>query len=162
MICEKCGVNTATTHIRTVVNGVVHEKHLCSLCASAENYSDAKTNNLSQMLSSMLDNTHISLSNDNVTKCNCCGNTFSDIVNSGKCGCSNCYTTFYEQLLPSLKRLHGSIKHIGKKPNLKNYEKASDDNIDELRELLKSLVKEEKYEEAAVIRDKIKNMEREA
>lgn len=161
MLCEKCGVKNATTHIRTVVNGVVNEKYLCSDCALVESYNDSKTNNLSQMLSSMFDNTHTVLSNSNHIKCNCCGSTFSDIVNSGKCGCSECYTAFYEQLLPSLKRLHGSIKHVGKRPDFKYSENTKDD-ISALREQLKKLVEEEKYEEAAVIRDKIKSMECEA
>ena len=159
MLCEKCGVNNATTHIRSIINGSVYEKHLCSTCALNEGYGEPKSNNLSQLLSSMLDNTHTALSNDKAKKCSCCGNTFADIVNSGKCGCSECYDVFYEQLLPSLKRLHGSIKHIGKKPELKGDEKTPDATVKELRELLNSLVREEKYEEAAVIRDKIKSME---
>lgn len=157
MICEKCGVNKATTHIRTVVNGVVCEKHLCSNCAANESNYDIKNNNLTQILSNMFIDM-ATPSQNKITRCNCCGSTYADIADSGKCGCSECYTTFYEQLLPYFKRVHGSTQHIGKK--LKISENTNETNtIDELREVLKQLIKEENYEQAAVIRDKIKSLQ---
>ena len=160
MLCEKCGKNSATTHIRSVINGKVTEKHLCGYCAANEGYSDIKGNNLSQMLSSMFGDTLSAASNIQLTRCSCCGSTFSDIAESGKCGCPECYTTFYDQLLPYFKRVHGSTKHIGKVPNrAPNTVKQSKDTVEELRSLLSHLVREEKYEQAAVVRDKIKKLE---
>ena len=160
MLCEKCGKNNATTHIRTVVNGVVNEKHLCAHCAAGENYGDIKGNNLSQMLSSMFGDTLTVTPKSQVTRCSCCGSTFADIAKNGKCGCPECYTTFYEQLLPYLKRVHGSTKHIGKTPEpvpIATNEKV--DTIEDLRLKLNQLVSEEKYEQAAIIRDQIKQLE---
>ena len=163
MLCEKCGKTAATTHIRSVINGKVTEKYLCSHCAAYEGYGDIKGSNLSQMLSSMFGDTASALKNTQVTRCSCCGSTFSDIAKSGNCGCTECYTTFYEQLLPYLKRVHGSTKHIGKIPSRASVTKKTDkDNIDELRALLSRLVGEEKYEQAAVVRDKIKELEGDA
>lgn len=157
MLCEKCGVNTATTHIRTVVNGEVYERHLCGNCAMSEGYADIKNNSLTQMLSDMFGDTV--LPNDNkITRCSCCGSSFSDIADSGKCGCSECYTTFYKQLLPYFKRVHGNIQHIGKKAIGAQAEN-KDGAIDELRSLLKKLIEEENYEQAAVVRDKIKGLQ---
>lgn len=163
MLCEKCGKTGATTHIRSVINGVVHEKHLCANCAANEGYSNIKGNNLSQMLSSMFGDTVSLQKNSQVTRCSCCGSSFSDIAQSGKCGCPECYTTFYEQLLPYLKRVHGSTKHIGKVPNRVSVAKQEiKDNIYELRSLLSRLVQQEKYEQAAVVRDEIKKLEGDA
>lgn len=163
MLCEKCGKTAATTHIRSVINGKVTEKYLCSHCAADEGYGDIKGSNLSQMLSSMFGDTANAPKNTQVTRCGCCGSNFSDIAKSGKCGCPECYTTFYEQLLPYLKRVHGSTKHIGKIPSRVSVaEKTDKDNIDELRALLNRLVGEEKYEQAAVVRDKIKELEGDA
>ncbi len=153
MLCEKCGVNTATTHIRTVVNGVAEEKHLCSYCASSLGNTDIKNNNLTQILSNMFGDTVLPQENK-VTCCSCCGSTFQDIVNSGKCGCSECYITFYEQLLPHLKKVQGSIEYVGKKIVRENNYKS----IDELNNQLKELIKEENYEQAAIVRDKIKKL----
>lgn len=160
MLCEKCGKMAATTHIHSVVNGIVTEKHLCGYCAASENYGDIKGNNLSQMLSSMFGDALGTVSASQLTRCSCCGSTFSDIAKSGKCGCAECYTTFYEQLLPYFKRVHGSTKHIGKIPNrVTSLDSNDKDGVESLRMLLSQLVSEEKYEQAAIVRDKIKNLE---
>ncbi len=156
LLCDKCGKNTATTHIRSVINGVVTEKNLCSHCAAIEGYGNANNNNLSQMLFSMFDDTH--KSKTTATRCECCGTTFNDIAQSGKCGCPDCYKTFYRQLLPYIKRVHGSTHHIGKTLDNTNCVK-NDDTVDQLRNQLKQLIGEEKYEEAAIVRDKIKDLE---
>ena len=117
MLCEKCGKNNATTHIRSVVNGVVTEKHLCACCAANEGYSDMQGNNLTQLLSSMFGDIMAANSSMGAVRCKCCGGAFADIAESGKVGCPECYKTFYNELLPYLKRVHGSTKHIGKIPN---------------------------------------------
>lgn len=159
MLCEKCGKKSATTHIRSVINGEVFEKHLCDICAASEGYGDKKGNNLSQMLSSMFDNSIKNSTNSQYTRCNCCGSNFDDIAKSGKCGCPECYTTFYQQLLPYLKRVHGSTKHIGKIPTNIAPSETKADKVSELRKLLNQLVKDENYEQAAVVRDQIKQLE---
>lgn len=159
MLCEKCGKVSATTHIRSVINGMIIEKHLCEHCAASEGYS-VKGNSISQMLSSMLGDSSTNVSKPNITRCSCCGCAFSDISQSGKCGCPECYNTFYKQLLPYFKRIHGSTKHIGKIPNYTSMSERQE-SVEELRRLLTQLVSEEKYEDAAVIRDKIKKLEEE-
>ena len=163
MLCEKCGKNHATTHIRSVVNGVVHEKNLCGYCAAAEGYNELPDNSLTQMLASMFGDVLISNSKSKSTYCECCGASFSDIAESGKVGCPQCYKTFYNELLPYLKRVHGSIKHTGKIPNRAPLTVApKQDSVEALRMRLTELVRQEKYEEAAVLRDKIKKLEEEA
>lgn len=157
MLCEKCGKNHATTHIKTVVNGVVKEYNLCAYCAANEGYT---TNSLAGMLASMFGEISNSELTKHQTKCNVCGSTFSDIAKTGKVGCSECYNTFYDELLPYLKRVHGSTKHAGKMPNSAPLMvKPQTQTVEDLRNELSRLVAEEKYEQAAVIRDKIKEME---
>ena len=38
MMCQNCGKNPATTHIKTIVNGKLAEYDLCSECARAKGY----------------------------------------------------------------------------------------------------------------------------
>ena len=160
MLCEKCGKNNATTHIRSVVNGVVTEKHLCACCAANEGYSDMQGNNLTQLLSSMFGDIMAANSSMGAVRCKCCGGAFADIAESGKVVCPECYKTFYNELLPYLKRVHGSTKHIGKIPNKAPLAvKADEETVEGLRMLLNQLVREENYEQAAVVRDKIKKLE---
>ena len=159
MLCEKCGKRIATTHIRTVINGVAYDKNLCEECAMEQGVNLSTHNSLSDMLASMF----TELRNDrqeNEKRCPVCGATFSDIANSGKAGCAECYNTFKTELLPYLKRVHSSTKHIGKIPDNVSFTDAPQtDGIAKLREELNRLIAEENYEQAAVIRDKIKEME---
>ena len=37
-------------------------------------------------------------------------------MRSGHAGCPECYHTFYDRLLPVVQRIHGSVRHRGKKP----------------------------------------------
>lgn len=160
MLCQKCGKNTATTHIRTVVGGVVKELNLCSHCAAEEGYTSLSHNSLAGMLASMFGEAVQLGSAHQSVKCPVCDSSFSDIAKSGKVGCAHCYKTFNAELLPYLKRLHGSTKHVGKVPNraplIVREEKGT---VESLKSELNRLVSEEKYEQAAVIRDKIKEME---
>ena len=117
MLCDKCGKNNATTHIKQIINGVVTERNLCSSCAAEEGYSKFPHGGLADMLASMFGDISGLGIESNETRCPVCGSRFSDIAETGKAGCAECYKTFYSELLPYLKRVHGSVKHIGKVPN---------------------------------------------
>ena len=156
MFCEKCGKNYATTHIKTVVNGIVREYNLCSECAAKSGYG---SNSITGMLASMLGDMALPAVKSQ-KHCSVCGATFSDIAKTGKMGCGECYKTFKDEILPYIKRVHGATKHAGKIPNrapliLRPKEKT----VADLRQELSRLVAEEKYEQAAIVRDKIKEME---
>lgn len=159
MLCHNCGKNIATTHIRRIVNGVVSEKNLCAECAANEGYGKMGQNSLMDMLSSMFGDTLLPDSHIAEDKCECCGATFSKIASTGKMGCPKCYDKFKAQLLPYLKRVHGSVNHIGKKLSNEQLIISPTDKISELRKKLTELVKNEKYEEAAIVRDEIKKYE---
>lgn len=162
MLCDKCGKNNATTHIRSVVNGVVKERNLCGYCAAKEGVGSIGHNSLTQMLASMFGDSLALGTNTAKVRCSCCGSSFSDIAESGKVGCSECYKTFYSELLPYLKRVHGSISHSGKIPNRAPLAvKPKEETVSSLRMELNRLVSEEKFEEAAIVRDKIKKLEEE-
>ena len=161
MLCEKCGKNTATTHIRSVINGVVSEKNLCAVCAAEEGYNKIGQNSLMDMLSSMFSDKLMTEKSLGEERCDCCGATFSQIASSGKVGCSKCYEKFRNQLIPYLKRVHGSVNHIGKKLSNEQLIVTPTDKVSDLRKKLAELVKNEKYEEAAVVRDEIKKYEEE-
>ena len=160
MLCEKCGKHTATTHIKTIINGVMTEKFLCGYCANEVGFELNNNNSLSGMLASMLNEMGMSVQ-EKEKRCPVCGCTFSKIAETGKAGCADCYNTFKSELLPYLKRVHGSTKHIGKSPDTKTpkVDLKSEDTVSQLRAQLDCLINEEKYEEAAVIRDKIRMME---
>ncbi len=160
MLCDKCKKNTATRYIKTIVNGIAKEYNLCEECAAAEGYSSIANGTLSSMLASLFGESLHNNTAINETKCPRCKATFSEIAKSGKVGCSECYKTFRSDLIPYIKRVHGSISHTGKVPNSAPLiVKPQLKTIDDLRMELNRLVSEEKYEQAAVVRDEIKKME---
>ena len=88
-------------------------------------------------------------------------------------GCPECYETFETRLDPILKRIQGANRHTGrigkinqnkntdKKQNNTENTKTENTKIAKLEEELKQAVKEERYEDAAKIRDEInKNKEK--
>ncbi len=89
-------------------------------------------------------------------RCSVCGTSFGDFQKSGRIGCSDCYDAFSEQLLPLLKRLQGSVQHAGKSPSGKSRRQ----ELLSLKKELEQAVRKEEYERAAVIRDKIEEIEK--
>ena len=162
MLCENCGKFPATTHIKKIINGVSTDKHLCSVCAKQYGIGDFHTNSIANMLSTMFGD----IVNENQylreKTCKNCSATFREIVNTAKVGCPECYREFYDDLLPYLKRVHGSTKHIGKVPNNAPLAVVSDDRLTVLRNTLHDLILKEEFEQAAVVRDEIKKLEGQA
>lgn len=168
MKCQKCGKNQATTHIKTVTNGEYAQYELCSQCAKEMGYTNIFSdmeNEFSNLLGSFFGNALPARSQ--ATRCETCGSTYNEIAKSGHVGCGECYEIFGEQLMPSIRRMHGNTTHCGKVPHSIEYTKSQDvveedpqqSEIENLKEQLQQAIKEENFEMAAQLRDKIKEME---
>lgn len=176
MLCQHCNQNEATTHIRQNINGQKQEMHLCSECAKELGVMDEfRMPSMSEFFGdSFLGNflgAGVAAMNSlaGVERCNTCGSSFNDIVKGGHLGCSDCYDMFEDKLEPSIRRIHGKAKHVGKyvtysedqENQTKKTEKAPKkqaDTLENLKEQLKDAIKEQRFEDAAVLRDKIKDM----
>lgn len=162
MLCEKCGKNQANTHVKRVVNGQVYQANLCSECAAQMGFATlAGKLNLGSLLgstfSAAFDNP--AALNDNQVRCPQCGATFNDITETGLVGCAKCYEIFYDRLLPSLQRMHGKTNHAGKLPGCAGEQAKIQNHLDELKDKLAKAIEQQEYEQAAVIRDEIKEIE---
>jgi protein arginine kinase activator len=116
-------------------------------------------------------------------ECNNCGELYKEFIKTGLLGCEECYDVFQNRLDPILKNLQGSVKHVGRRPlnieeKIENKEVNKDVKVEsnkeekqtkenkkenELMKLQKDLnkaIEEERYEDAAVIRDEIKKLEK--
>ena len=163
MLCQNCGKNEATTHIKQIVNGDMAESHLCAECAKNLGYSDMLSGfglDLSEFLGDMMP----ALTRGNSERCPKCGTSFSDIVRSGRVGCAECYRTFYDELLPSIQRIHGRIKHSGKASSgaiEQPKEETKEEKIAKLKTQMDEAVAAQEFEQAAKLRDEIKSLESE-
>lgn len=161
MLCKNCGLRPATTHIKRVINGRVEEYHLCSECAKKLNVSSFDPFDLSELWGSFFGDRLPQTGTLAQKTCPSCNSTFAEIARLGKLGCPDCYTAFYDELLPSLRKLHGKTKHVGKVPYTADDQTKSSYKIAELKKQLDDAVESENYEQAAKIRDKIKALEKE-
>ena len=160
MLCDVCSKNLATVHLTEIIAGKIIEVHLCEDCAKKKTEEFQKQFNITDFLSELVDiNSGDKLTSPKV-KCSRCGLTYEDFKKTGRLGCAQCYEDMKTQIIPLLKNIHGTTKHKGKTPHLKIKEQAStEDRLKELRLYLERAVKLEEYEEAAAIRDEIKDLE---
>ena len=154
MMCQACGKRPAVTHVKTITNGELSEFSLCAECARRLGYG-----NLFAELGRGLG--VLGFRAEEEERC-VCGASWEDIVRSGHAGCPECYHTFYDRLLHVVQRIHGSVRHRGKKPGGNLPQAPAEKGLLLVkRRQLKEAVEAEKYEDAAVLRDEIRALEAE-
>ena len=180
MLCDNCGKREANVRYSENINGRKKELNLCEECSyklGIDQMDFSMPIDFSNFFEGFMDNFGSSefvpmLNELKTLKCNSCGYTFDDIANTGRLGCKDCYSVFEDRLDPILKRIQGSNKHVGRigkiidskidNKNAGNIEEKVKQPISEKEKLeneLKEAIKEERYEDAAKIRDEIKKLD---
>ena len=170
MLCQHCQKNEATTHVKTMINGEYAEYRLCPECAHELGYDSMFPDfgaDLGGLLGSFFGTALPARSG--ATHCKGCGSTLNDIRRTGKVGCADCYDTFFSELMPTIRNIHGNTEHKGKHPVIeytvnedekaKEENTAAEDQLNTLRAELKKAIEEENFERAAQLRDEIKALE---
>ncbi len=161
MLCEKCKANPATTYLKRTINGQTTEQHLCAACAAQTGWGSV-WNDFGAEMPTLWGNLFAEPSLRSVTdpiRCECCGHTFGEISRSGKMGCPQCYTTFYDRLLPTIRRLHGKTRHTGKLPQAGTEAAKRERELESLKKQLAEAIEKQEYETCAVLRDRIREQE---
>ena len=164
MSCDQCNERSATVHLTRYINGKKTEFHLCQECARQRGdmniFSPFTINDL---LSGLLDMAAPSapIGRDGDIKCSTCGMTYSQFKKIGRLGCEDCYRYFNRELDPILRRIQGGVRHTGKVPNRMGFNYRLKREIDQLRAKLQKAVDTEAFEEAASLRDEIRELEQE-
>jgi protein arginine kinase activator len=91
-------------------------------------------------------------------KCPNCGFTQADFKKSGRLGCPGCYQTFGDGLEGLLKSMHKGTRHTGKVPESLRQSRDASERMKVLQQKLAKAIEEENFEQAAVLRDEIKQM----
>ncbi|TFE67319.1 excinuclease ABC subunit B [Methylacidiphilum sp. Yel] len=156
MKCAFCN-EMATVHLTQIVGEKMQKIDLCEKCAKEKGISDSMAFSLTDML--LGDETAKNHIHEGELSCPQCGFTETDFKKTGRLGCPACYETFSEIVETILKDMHKGVVHKGKTP--KKFAKAQfyQTKIKRLQEDLKKAVAQEKYEEAATIRDEIAQLE---
>ena len=164
-ICEVCKKVPATIHLTDIHNNVKKEMHMCEICAEKKGLTVKQTASIQDILSTLQEKKGAALPEEDIDTldemaCEDCGMTWSDFRNQGRFGCTKDYDVFEELIRPLLDDIQTrGNQHIGKSP-------AGDDKISQLRNEiltcrrnLQNAIEEERYEEAAVLRDQLSHLE---
>lgn len=154
MKCQRC-LKQATLHITEVLGEERFEElHLCEDCAKKYLYEPQP-----KVGSAKSDSGEDDADGSGDKQCEACGLKFVEFRNNGRLGCSHDYDSFKDDLLPLLESVHGDVKHVGKVPRRLPKAKSAHVELTSLRRKLQQAVTDEAYEEAARLRDKIRELE---
>jgi protein arginine kinase activator len=151
--CQSCG-RPSTVIITNIIDEEKRELHLCEDCARDQHHLlDGPSLNL-QALVKLIMGMPAAADPAGLT-CPTCGLKYAAFRAGGRLGCPDDYDAFRPALEPLLDRIHRGTRHQGKTPRaaLRRAE------LDALRDRLKAAVAVEDYEEAARLRDRIRQKE---
>lgn len=156
--CQSCS-NPAVIHLTDIVNGQKKEIHLCQACAEAQGLEKKGELNLPAIVQTLIGQS-LGRVPDELARLTCpaCGIKYMEFRSQGRLGCPHDYLVFRAGLTPLLKQYHRGTKHVGKSPR-HGSNPAILAELVELRKRLKSAVDGEDYEEAARLRDSIREKE---
>jgi protein arginine kinase activator len=160
MLCESCQQHEATIHVTQVTDGNSRELHLCEECAEETGLNVQTVMSLPEILFGMSGTDEASKGVDR--HCPRCHMRGSDFKKTGRLGCPHCYEAFTQELQPMLAAMHKGPKHTGKVPVLERKVMDLAARLDGLRKRLDLAVVNEDYEEAARVRDLIREVEHDA
>ena len=155
MKCLRCP-KQATYHITEVLPGDRFEEvHLCEDCAKKYLVEPQKK----AAAGPTVDASEAAEEVFAGPTCESCGLSYLEFRNHGRFGCAHDYDVFKGELLPLLESIHGDVRHVGKAPRRLPRAQGAQVELTALRRRLQQLVTEENYEEAARVRDRIKELE---
>ena len=154
-MCDECGVQPASIHLTQISQNETHVYHLCEECAKKKGINiSVPDESLEEMIKSKepVEPNKI---------CSNCGIKYSDFRTKGWLGCSLCYRAFEKEIVDLLIQVHGSSVHKGKQYK-GTVDKLihSNSEIKRLRQELAIAVKNEEFEQAAMLRDAIYNLKK--
>ncbi len=171
MLCQICRKKRSTGHFVQMAFGKKYiDLYVCEDCAKKllENAGIDLEETESFSFWDFLKIFFSELEHSSGEKNNCpvCGCSFEDFQRRSLLGCSTCYEVFKSKLEPIIINYQGSSKHIGKgslyKEEIPLTKRANNIKIDASSDLealkreLKKAIEEERFEDAAILRDKIK------
>lgn len=178
MLCKNCGKKQASIYYKQTINGKTKEYALCEDCAEKLK----KSGELDIKMPSVWDMHDYSLGLDDLfgingllsspfesvksvrtekKKCSLCGSTFDDLVKNGKVGCAKCYEIFADELRRTIESIHGKEQHTGRAPKRIKAKESKTNKLNALRAELKTAIEKQEFEQAAVLRDEIRKLEKE-
>jgi protein arginine kinase activator len=159
MLCCICKEREATVHLTQIAGDKMQKVDLCEECAKTKGVNDPTGFSLADLLLGLGASQEIGhTAGGQEIKCPRCGFTQADFKKAGRLGCPDCYKTFAEGLESLLKSMHKGTRHVGKVPESLRHTRDLSDRLATLQKKLNKAIEEENFEQAARLRDQIKQM----
>lgn len=167
MKCDLCD-QPASLFLTQIVNGQMQKVNLCEQCSKEKGITDPAGFALADLLMGAGTSETIQQpatapaaeagSDDKAGGLVCpeCGFSENDLQRTGRLGCPVCYEVFRTGIARMVKAMHRDDRHRGKMPARQLDEGALSERLDDLRRQLHDAVREERFEEAARLRDELK------
>ncbi|MHC4608104.1 MAG: UvrB/UvrC motif-containing protein [Planctomycetota bacterium] len=162
MRCQKCKKRHATVHLTEIHEGEKREAHLCEECARGSGVGLTFSFSVSDILGNLMEGKgKKGTKGGKNLRCTECGMTYSEFKKKARMGCANDYDVFSDGIAPLLEKIHGATQHIGKTPTTADTQVRKENELVRLKRDLAGLIKSEKFEKAAEVRDRIRILETE-
>lgn len=157
MRCDRCD-KEATVHEVTVHKGQKVEKHLCEDCAKKDGIAVQSHAPINALLSKFVMSAGgAGEGGGKAASCPNCGMTWGEFRQHGLLGCAECYGVFEAHLGPLLERAQeGATHHVGKTPTRAGGSVDRQRLLASLRKRLNEAIAAERYEQAAKLRDELR------
>lgn len=159
MICDHCKEREATMHVAVFEKSGKKEWNLCSECAQKLGVMPMNPFSFGDLFQQVTADIPAEIS------CSSCGTTLGELKRTGLVGCEHCYEDLRMGIMPIIRNVQKNVQHIGRTPI--GYEAGTlvsqcedhkvDEELEHLKEELAEAVKSENFEQAAVLRDQIKD-----
>lgn len=183
MKCDVCD-NPASVFLTQIIDGKMTQVNLCDKCSKEKGVTDPTGFQLADFLIGSSPQKKVkssSVAEDDKLACPECGFTRAHLKKIGRMGCPECYHTFADDLESMLKAMHKGTRHVGKQPGKSpaivispaltgtvtakapKAPKTGTVNVkkrlEELRQAIEKAVADERYEDAAKLRDEMRLLE---
>jgi len=159
MLCCICKEREATVHLTQIAGDKMQKVDLCEECAKTKGVNDPTGFSLADLLLGLGASQEIEQSaGGGEIRCPRCGFTQADFKKAGRLGCPDCYKAFAEGLEGLLKSMHKGTRHAGKVPESLRQTRDLSDRLKNLQKKLAKAIEDENFEQAALLRDEIKQM----
>lgn len=152
MLCQKCGKNQGEGYFRCFSQGKWQTVWLCSACAMEEEAIPCREENGPALTGLPFAASEEGKPEERVCRC---GTREEEVRRTGRPGCAHCYETFRDLFAPLILQLQGADRHQGRAPRAQEGRQ----NVLRLRRLLRQAVEREEFEQAALLRDELRQME---
>ena len=177
MKCDMCD-NEASVFLTQIISGQMTTVNLCDKCSKEKGVTDPMGFQLADLLmaTSQKKTKATGAEGEDTLACPVCGFTRAHLKKIGRLGCPDCYKTFSEDLDAMLRAMHKGTRHVGKVPGKPSVSLGAappapriplappppvnvEKRLAELKAAIDRAVTEERYEDAAKLRDEMRQLE---